>query len=804
MPVTQRRSPLLPLGAAAALVLGGLAYLATRPSGEPAVGSVAPRAEAPRAKDDPAGPAPGLADASAVDGLRAAGAQGVRRALAGGEEPPAAQVLVAGRVRARSGGAPIDGAEVLWRAPGAADRRVVADAEGRFELAWPLAAVGARIEVGAPGWVSERRVAPDADAPLEILLERAAELLVDLAPVPHGSGTVWLWRQDAWSVWTRVEIHEDRPGRYRAEGLAPGDYALAGWFERHFVPLRQGVRVAEGDSLYLRLEPAEGARVDVRVRDTRGAAVGDARVRLEPARGGGPRFMERELGERSTSADDGRVHFGGLPAGEWTVRAESPWGGLASANVNVAAGDLALDLELVVPASANLGGRVVDGAGRPVAGAPVRGRIADPLDGRGQSWREGVRATTANDGSFLLEGLPERGRLLLEAWPPAELEDRLAATRLRTGRGERGEIELTLAPLGRIEGRVTSSLGGPLAGASVQVELVPQGGGPRRRLGDARTDEDGRFAVEGLPSEGHALRVVARADRHRARAVSVSADGLGQVEIELSPEIGLSGRLVDETGAAVARQPVSLRESSTDGSGRRRSATSDAFGRFQFAGLAPGAYEIAVWGQRWILGSGEWSAVDLPRDEPLDLVLVPRDRPPAAVLIAAVEAREDGGPVPGARVRGPRGGTPVLAGTRLEWSGILPGSYGATLRAPGRQALDLGRLDFAPGAELDLGTLRLARGESFQVEIEPPADWEGGPLPIRARLVPRPADEGGPQTRAPVLDLGGDRQNRRLGTGEAAPGRWRLEVDSAEFAPVRRNVELPRQGGLRVRLERRS
>src|SRR5688572_4669714 len=78
---------------------------------------------------------------------------------------------------------------------------------------------------------------------------------------------------------------------------------------------------------------------------------------------------------------------------------------------------------------------------------------------------------------------------------------------------------------------------------------------------------------------------------------------------------GLSGTVVDQSGAAIAGASVSIRR---DATGYTRQATSNRDGGFQIADLAPGEYAVTVTNpgftvatQRLMLSSGQSERIEL-------------------------------------------------------------------------------------------------------------------------------------------------------------------------------------------------
>ncbi|MHB1557921.1 MAG: carboxypeptidase regulatory-like domain-containing protein [Isosphaeraceae bacterium] len=157
-----------------------------------------------------------------------------------------------------------------------------------------------------------------------------------------------------------------------------------------------------------------------------------------------------------------------------------------------------------------LGGRVVDAAGRPVAGASVllrrqvrakNGRIVvdEPvLAGDGP-----IVLNTDAEGRFRARGRYPSG---CEYYAEAQAPGRLAArsTSIAVGRGQDRPITLVLRAIQAVEGRVLDRQGKPIAEAVVRQT----GDGPMPT--SAATDGDGHFRLEGVV-EGPAAIVAEKA-----------------------------------------------------------------------------------------------------------------------------------------------------------------------------------------------------------------------------------------------------------------------------------------------------
>jgi RNA polymerase sigma factor (sigma-70 family) len=232
-----------------------------------------------------------------------------------------------------------------------------------------------------------------------------------------------------------------------------------------------------------------------------------------------------------------------------------------------------------------IAGRVIDD-GAPVAGALVRltseltlAGLVPPLEQR----------TDASGGFDFGEQVPR------EYAVGAAAPDRLAAiVRVDLRQPSPGTpadaIELALLTCaGVYHGRVLDVGGSPIAHAQLLREDV---------IG-AEADADGRYELCVLPSAERVeqLRVIVRAQGYGAVMLERAPAGRVRRDVVLTPEAVVSGRAVDEGGAAVADAKVWLEP---DLDGRRPPseqsaplfAVTDAAGRFRFSGVRGGRHRV--------------------------------------------------------------------------------------------------------------------------------------------------------------------------------------------------------------------
>lgn len=159
-------------------------------------------------------------------------------------------------------------------------------------------------------------------------------------------------------------------------------------------------------------------------------------------------------------------------------------------------------VDIVLYPPAKLSGRIVDTEGTGLAGATVEiSMLSNPANG-GAEQRRGARglpflsAVSGEDGSFIIEDLPEGFTAVLRVSAPKGLADYVE--RVRPGRKDRtvpvDEVKITLRPEGIIRGKlVHAATGDPASNFPLQVEGTPTG------LWTSRTEENGTFEFRQLP-----------------------------------------------------------------------------------------------------------------------------------------------------------------------------------------------------------------------------------------------------------------------------------------------------------------
>ncbi|MEQ1892226.1 MAG: sigma-70 family RNA polymerase sigma factor [Planctomycetota bacterium] len=402
-----------------------------------------------------------------------------------------------------------------------------------------------------------------------------------------------------------VELATDSEGRFRFETpIARRVIGVRAAASERTVPRYEPVerRLEPGETLALELLAAPGASLSGIVVDEGGAPVAGATVlgscseelyRVPPP--------ER----RVTSNGEGCFlieHLGG----SFRLIAEAPgMACLEGVRGTIASGAHGERIVLRLATARVFRGEVVDGNGRPVEGVALQaGGFTASFSGD-QTSIPGVKRFDAENLSGATDA---QGRF--ELGPSPHVASRV---NLRT-RWKGGYIDqyasvkddewnrIVLDTGLELSGVVRNLAGVPIAGALVEVSDTAQG--------TATTDAQGIFTIGGLRKASSAL-VLALAPGHAMAVVEpVRVEpGARQVELRLGPELMLAGRVVDESGRPLAEARLRLEGDRLVGydfadhgvrmtwewaAGRNETRT-DAEGKFRFAQLYDGEFEIHVW-----------------------------------------------------------------------------------------------------------------------------------------------------------------------------------------------------------------
>jgi hypothetical protein len=482
-------------------------------------------------------------------------------------------VDVSGIVQDASGG-PIAGARVqaISTPPARPQLQSVrSEADGSFELSVepgsPLL-----LRAQAPGYASaQRSVLPPLD-----------ELRIQLTPASRIRGRV-ISAVDAAAV-SGVELRasqllphvltegggsalSDARGEFLIEGLSAGSFHLtarsAQWLERQQLAVTLGV----GDE-------ASGITIEVRPAVTVDGVVMDARDR--PCTPGTATLSA--LGSTGPSAfavaseidEAGRIHFAGVPAGEFTVTLRCAHAAPRETPLRVQQAALN-GLVFRVEQALSLQGRVTDPAGRGLAR-----RVRLVAASASAAAADGRELLSGADGHFTIRGLAA-GKYWISAGERDEV-----SREIELHERSREPLVLVLAPGASL--RVHTS--GSAPDSSAHVVQVRETGSDLTL--SAQRQPDGSFLIGDLAAGSY--EVALSDGRNPALIVRREVPATGQLSVQLTlPNYAgsLRGQVVDEAGGPVDDAWVDASPDGVPAAGGHSAVLTAVDGTFEIAGLAP-------------------------------------------------------------------------------------------------------------------------------------------------------------------------------------------------------------------------
>jgi hypothetical protein len=233
--------------------------------------------------------------------------------------------------------------------------------------------------------------------------------------------------------------------------------------------------------------------------------------------------------------------------------------------IEIAAGEVRDGIDVVLPASAAVSGRVLDEAGEPLARVSVRAIRVLANGGRSDPVGNGTLQTD-DLGRFRLFGLPE-GDYLLEAtpepiymrakdssspafvatfYPSVPSSDGAVKIRVKAGQDADGfDILLVRTKTFRVSGTVLDPDGQPWRNAMAGLTRF-QGGGE-----ELRVDSAGRFAIAGLVPGTYQISVRPPADGRNGYGTTrftVADANVENLVVLTSPAVDVRGRVVLDGG----------------------------------------------------------------------------------------------------------------------------------------------------------------------------------------------------------------------------------------------------------------
>ena len=509
---------------------------------------------------------------------------GIAERIEGVELPLAAASDVSGRVSAASNGEGIAGATVKLNSQMGGGGGVVSDDEGSFHILGVLPG-SYRVSAQAEGFSTPDGPAPaievgrDAPSSVSIELEQALSIRGRVEPPMHAEVAIEFDAQSmqlggggmlmlAGAQQTQTESES---GAFEIGPIKPGHYTLqARTADGRGGTVELDVGAQGADEVVIALEPR--AVLVGRVEDTTGKVVNDVLVQARK-RSKGPSLSVIVNGRELTALNsmtslEGKFEVAGLEAGVWDLEVLDAQGtplameGGKRLSLELRKGETRELLLRVEPRDGTITGIVRDAEGEPVTDAwvsavhiamPQTGPKAHGAQGEDEDEGGGERrmemmvmsdtggssigdmppVLTGEDGRFRFERL-RQGEYIVTA----EL-DGGGSKASAEGVKPNADITLDLAPLGTIEGKVTSD--------NKPADCVARIMGPSERVVRVR---DGAFEAERL-EPGHYRVEVRTGDGATSAEVEVEAGRSVELRLSLERFATVTGTIVDESGAPV-------------------------------------------------------------------------------------------------------------------------------------------------------------------------------------------------------------------------------------------------------------
>ena len=361
--------------------------------------------------------------------------------------------------------------------------------------------------------------------------------------------------------------------------------------------------------------------------------------------------------------------FETLPLGTYFVAAKCD-GFVALQRILLSKEEPSANVLLVLSASEELGGRIVDASGAVVADARVVPVINDS---------EPVQSEIGQGLSVVSDST---GRFLFDSLPPKSWTFRVYAKEKGQAMGGpfeigRDDYQISLSPGERLSGRVVvGETNTPESGVRIQIAPGIHAG---ERATTVSTNTEGRFEFTELFPGRYTVRSVDKkwAFKDGPQNIDLSSGSAnGDLEIQLIEGSYLSGRLLDaNTSDGISNERIVV--SSVDvPEFEYRYADTNAEGGFRFDGLPEGKYNLTTVA---LTGFTNRPMLELtvPSGRDLDGVVLKADR---GLTIGGVVVDKEKSPVPYARVECRSGmsefrPTACDANGRFSISGLASGQY---------------------------------------------------------------------------------------------------------------------------------
>jgi RNA polymerase sigma-70 factor (ECF subfamily) len=401
-------------------------------------------------------------------------------------------------------------------------------------------------------------------------------------------------------------------------------------------------------------------------------------------------------------------------------------------------GSLSLDLHLRGQCGA-IAGVVRDPGGKPIKNAWVTVRSDPSIERWDRIDWPAVWMATSEDGEFRFTGLHKGGAAVEVSHSEfANLEQRILIEEGRTT-----QVDARVDPGFSVEGTVHAADGSPIAGAEVEESPIQAQSYRWQRRPGRKTDADGHYRLERIPSGEIQLTVVARAEiavkRARTQLRGKSGDRLTW-DPDLKEYGRIVGRLIEESGKPLEGWSVEV------GTRARvdfipRSVKTDAQGRFELLDCADVPFFVAAYppGEpRHFKPPAEAQAEDV-RPGRGELVLTVTAASRASAFLSGKIVDDQDKPVEiqqfwahNELTNQSAGATPSKEDGSFRMGPMPSGTYTLSVTPKGRPTLTLDPIEIAPEEQRDLGVIRVRALGKFEVVLR---REDGEPIPGAGALL---------------------------------------------------------------------
>ncbi|MHB0969936.1 MAG: carboxypeptidase regulatory-like domain-containing protein [Thermoanaerobaculia bacterium] len=497
-------------------------------------------------------------------------------------------IAVAGSVRDRDGRA-VPGASIEFNEAEESGGRMMmvmpldestsprSDKDGHFSVSLKAGryVLLVRAEGFAPRRLPAIAVEPGIE-PLDVVLDPGVEIQGRVVR-SDGSGVEGA-SVSAFSPGTGFMMATSAPdGSFTLVDLAPGPMQVTAMLGESTRAARQSVVAPARDVV---IEIPRGGTVRGRVIDkASGGPVTDFQIHVSGVRSGAGMLMAGPGTRRDFHTEDGTFVMEGIPVGPADITVTAA--GYARGRVpglRIEEATPLVDVEIALEAGGRLVGRVTGPDGSPIDGASITRATANQGLVPPGLRNEPTAQSDAN-GDYVLDSL-DAGEQKFDF----EKSGYVSQTKSVNVSGREARLDVRLSRGMTLSGTVTASDGMPVAGADVRASSA----GVNTSYGDARSDAQGNFKLEGIAPGRYQVRISMRGFASRTLP-DVDVETAGHLRVTLDRGGVIYGTVRGLPPEEMASVVVSA--ATKDGGAR---ASADAAGNYRLEGVAEGSANVSA------------------------------------------------------------------------------------------------------------------------------------------------------------------------------------------------------------------